>query len=79
MNPIEQYRARAAEFEARARQEMDPAVRIEWENIARSYLRLAEQAVRSKAPAAAPAYQPYVPAQPQQVAHIELTPHTTPR
>jgi hypothetical protein len=79
MNPIEQYRARAAEFEARARQEMDPAVRIEWENIARSYLRLAEQAARSKTPAAAPAYQPYVPAQPQQVAHFDLTPHTTPR
>jgi hypothetical protein len=79
MDPNEQFRARAAEFEARARQEMDPAVRIEWENIARSYMRIAEQAARGKALAAAPAYQPYVPAQPQQVAHFDLTPPTTPR
>ncbi len=66
MNPNEQYRARAAEFEARARQEMDPTVRIELQNIARSFLRLAEQADRIPIPAAPPAYQPYGPAEPQQ-------------
>ena len=62
MNPIEQYRARAAEFEARALKEADPAVRIEWENIALSFRRLAEQAARSRIPSAPPAYQPYGPA-----------------
>lgn len=44
MTPWEQYRVKAAELHARAACENDSALRIELENLARSYLRLAEQA-----------------------------------
>jgi hypothetical protein len=41
------YRARAADCEARAQNENDPWIRSEWENMARWYRRLAEQAARN--------------------------------
>ena len=44
MTPWDEYRVKAAELHARAACENDPALRIELEYLARSYLRLAEQA-----------------------------------
>jgi hypothetical protein len=44
MTPWDEYRVKAAELHARAACENDLALRIELENLARSYLRLAEQA-----------------------------------
>jgi hypothetical protein len=41
------YRSRAADCDARARAESDPLVRAEWENMARWYRRLAEQAAKN--------------------------------
>lgn len=47
MIPAEQYRARAAECQARAQRESDPALRVDWEIMALAYLRLAYQAERN--------------------------------
>lgn len=47
MTAGEQYRVLAAKCDARANQEKDPAIRNEWEGMARAYLRLAEQADRN--------------------------------
>ena len=44
MTPWDEYRVKAAELHARAACEGDPALKAELENLARSYLRLAEQA-----------------------------------
>jgi hypothetical protein len=44
MTPWDEYRVKAAELHARAACEGDPAPKAELENLARSYLRLAEQA-----------------------------------
>jgi hypothetical protein len=47
MTPAERYRARAIEFEAKAKVETNPARQAEFEHLARSYRRLAEQADRN--------------------------------
>jgi hypothetical protein len=47
MTPAEQYRIRAVEFEAKAKVETNPTAQTEFENLARSYRRLAEQADRN--------------------------------
>src|SRR6187397_2021300 len=46
MTSADHYRALAAQFDAKAKQEADWQVRAEWEHMARSYHRLAEQAER---------------------------------
>jgi hypothetical protein len=43
----DQYRARAAELTAKAQGEIAPSTRVEYENLALAYLRLAEQADRN--------------------------------
>ena len=43
----DQYRARAAELSAKAHGELVRAIRLEYENLALAYLRLAEQADRN--------------------------------
>ncbi len=50
MTPGDQYRARAVEFEAKAKCESNPTTQAEFENLARSYRRLAEQADRNAQP-----------------------------
>jgi hypothetical protein len=45
--PGDKYRAKALELLARAETETDPQIRAEFENLATSYLRLAEQAERN--------------------------------
>jgi hypothetical protein len=47
MTSADHYRALAAQCGAKAKQEADWNVRAEWEHMARSYLRLAEQAERN--------------------------------
>jgi hypothetical protein len=47
MTPGECYRIRAAELDAKARGERDPELRAEFENLARGYRRLAQQADRN--------------------------------
>lgn len=47
MTTADQYRARAAELLRRARNETSPMIRSEWENLAKSYRHLAEQADRN--------------------------------
>jgi hypothetical protein len=47
MRPAEQYRGLADDCDARARQESRSQFRQEWETLARSYRRLAEQADRN--------------------------------
>jgi hypothetical protein len=44
MTPWDEYRVKAAELHARAACDNDPALKTELESLARSYLRLAEQA-----------------------------------
>jgi hypothetical protein len=44
MTPADEYRAKATEFAARARRESEAALRLEYEALARGYLRLADQA-----------------------------------
>ena len=44
MTSGEKYRHRAAQFDATAKQEGDPRKRTEFDRLARSYRRLAEQA-----------------------------------
>jgi hypothetical protein len=43
----EEYRRKAAEMNARAKQEQNPLTRAELENLALAYLRLADQAERN--------------------------------
>ena len=40
----DQYRTKAAEFHARAQSETRPQLRLQFENLAKAHLRLAEQA-----------------------------------
>jgi hypothetical protein len=47
MGPREEYLLRAAELSAMAQIETDLADKVEFENLARAYLRLAEQAERN--------------------------------
>jgi len=47
MGPQNEYLLRAAELSARAQSETDPADKLEFENLARAYLRLAKQAERN--------------------------------
>lgn len=47
MSTGENYRAKAAELDARAGREIDPLLREQWEGMAKSYRRLAEQADRN--------------------------------
>ena len=47
MTPRHQYLLRAAEFSAMAQVEPDRSDKVEFENLARAYLRLAEQAERN--------------------------------
>jgi hypothetical protein len=47
MTQREEYLLRAAELSARAQAESDAARKVEFENMARAYLRLAEQAERN--------------------------------
>ena len=47
MTSADEYRVKAAEFSAKARQELNPALRAQFENFALGYLRLAEQAERN--------------------------------
>jgi hypothetical protein len=44
MSPAEQYRALAAYLRTRAARESSPMLRGQWVNLARCYVRLAEQA-----------------------------------
>jgi len=48
MSMRDHYRTRAAEFHARARNEYDAKALHEYENLARQYSRLAEQAERNE-------------------------------
>ena len=47
MGPRNEYLLRAAELSARAQIEANPADKLEFENLARAYLRLAKQAERN--------------------------------
>jgi hypothetical protein len=47
MTAGEDYRAKAASMQVRARQEQNPLIRAEFENLALAYLRLASQAERN--------------------------------
>jgi hypothetical protein len=49
MPPGDEYRAKAAELFAKATTEANPTAQAELETLARSYLRLAEQADRNSA------------------------------
>ncbi len=44
MSTVEQYRKRAAELRAKAAQAATQQVALQWENLAKCYTRLAEQA-----------------------------------
>jgi hypothetical protein len=48
MSMRDHYRTKAAEFHARARNEYDGKTRFEYENLAKQYSRLAEQAERKE-------------------------------
>ena len=47
MTSADHYRALAAQCDAKAKQEADWKIRAEWEHMARSYHRLAQQAERN--------------------------------
>jgi hypothetical protein len=47
MGTGDSYRIRAATFHARAQCEPSPRIRVQYENLAKAYLRLAEQADRN--------------------------------
>jgi hypothetical protein len=49
MKSEERYRAKAAELLGRAEVESSPVFKVEFENLASAYLRLAEQAERNTA------------------------------
>jgi hypothetical protein len=44
MTAADEYRVRETKLKAKAKQETDPMTRLEYERLARSYLRLAEHA-----------------------------------
>jgi hypothetical protein len=44
MSPADRYRALAAHLRTRATRETSPGLRAQWANLARCYVRLAEQA-----------------------------------
>jgi hypothetical protein len=44
MNRAEQYRHLAADVRSRASREHNPIMKAEWENLAKTYVRLAKQA-----------------------------------
>jgi hypothetical protein len=48
MGAGDQYRIKAAEFHARAQSGATPRIRVQFENLAKAYLRLAEQADRNE-------------------------------
>jgi hypothetical protein len=48
MTPRKEYLLRAAELSAKAQAENDHARKVEFQNLARAFLRLAEQAERNK-------------------------------
>ena len=48
MNRAEQYMHLAAEVRAKAEHEDSPIIKAEWENLAETYVRLAEQSDASK-------------------------------
>ena len=48
MTPADHYRKLAAQLDAKARLEASPQLKAEWSHMARSYLRLAEQADRNQ-------------------------------
>ena len=48
MTPGNEYRAKANEFMAKAKGETNPSLRLQYEQFARSYLKLAEQADRNR-------------------------------
>jgi len=47
MTPADHYKELAAQLQAKARAEESPDLRAEWNHLARSYFRLAEQADRN--------------------------------
>ena len=47
MTPADHYKKLAAQLQAKARDEESSDLRAEWNHLARSYLRLAEQADRN--------------------------------
>lgn len=47
MNPAEQYRKKAAEFRSKAATASNRYLAAQWENLAKCYTRLAEQADRN--------------------------------
>ena len=47
MTPADEYRVKATQFAAKARRESETALRLEYEALAQSYLRLADQAERN--------------------------------
>lgn len=62
----DEYRAKAAAMNARAKQEQSPLIRAEFENLSLSYLRLAEQAERNAQADLVYEPPPHPAAQPQQ-------------
>ena len=83
MTPAGHYRALAAQCDAKAKQETDWQIRAEWEHMARSYHRLAQQAERNaqtdvtyetplQRPAAAPPAQQQQQQQPQARGETEI-------
>ena len=47
MTSVDVYRAKASEFMAKAQRETDPTLRVQYETLGQSYLRLADQAERN--------------------------------
>ena len=47
MTTVDEYRAKANEFLAKAQREIDPSLRAQYQQLGQSYLRLAEQAERN--------------------------------
>ena len=47
MTSADRYRSLAAQCDAKARHDVDPRIRAEWEHMAHAYRRLAEQAERN--------------------------------
>lgn len=47
MTAVDDYRTKANEFMAKALRETDPTLRVQYETLGQSYLRLADQAERN--------------------------------
>ena len=68
MTPGQYYRAKAAEFAGKVRHEIDPTIRMQYDMLAQSYLRLADQAERnSQTDVVYETPAPQVPLQQQQI------------